>query len=136
MAARTSRLLTLAAAAVAPWVTAAALAQPGPGCRVAPFRGATSPEGAVAQMTVVNTGAGCTIANFGVPAERRNPAQSGTITVAPSRGSARFVAPDAVYTPAAGQVGDDEFAYEAEAQDGANRTVRLKVRVQVRIVAP
>ena len=69
-------------------------------------------------MHVVNTGASCSIANFGLPAERAHPRPpSGAITGAgPSHGSAVFALLQARYTPAPGYVGEDEFAYEAFAQ--------------------
>jgi hypothetical protein len=116
----------------------AAIAAAGdPPCIVAPFQGATTAQGASTQMRVVNTGATCRIVNFGKPAERGNPASSGSITAAPAHGSADFVAPEARYTPTPGYVGVDAFAYEAFAagsQDG--QPLRLKVRVQVQVVAP
>ena len=116
----------------------AAIAAAGePECSVAPFQGATTAQGASTRMRVVNTGAACRIVNFGRPAERGNPASSGAITAAPAHGSAVFVAPEVRYTPSRGYVGTDEFAYEAFAagsQDG--HPLRLKVRVQVQVVAP
>ena len=114
---------------------AAVLAQPSV-CRLEPFQGATSPQGAVALMHVVNTGATCSITNYGVPVGRGNPADSGSITSQPSHGSAEFTAPQAKYTPAPGYVGDDEFAYEAYARGSINQQLRLKVRVKVQVVAP
>ena len=108
-----------------------------PACSVAPFQGATAAQGATTRMRVVNTGAACHITNFGKPGEKGNPAESGAITTPPSHGSAVFAAPDARYTPAPGYVGADEFAYEAFAagsKDG--HPLRLKVRVQVQVVAP
>jgi hypothetical protein len=108
----------------------------GPGCRVEPFDGASTTQGAIARMHVINTARGCTIVNLGAPAERRNPAQSGAITEQPKHGSATFVAPDTIYTPERGYVGDDEFAYEAFARGAGDRPVRLKVRVKVTVVAP
>lgn len=100
------------------------------GCQVDPFRGATLPQGAVAQMTVVNTGTRCAIENFGASG-RTNPADSGSITTPPTHGSAEFVAPRAEYTPTAVFVGADEFAYAAFAKGDMNQQVRLKVRVNV-----
>ena len=105
-------------------------------CRIEPFQGATLPQGAIAHMHITNTGAACAIGNFGVPAERRNPAESGTITSKPSHGSAAFSAPHARYTPEPGFVGEDEFTYEAIAKGNIQQTVRLKVRVLVHIKAP
>ena len=115
----------------------AVLSQPPRACRVEPFQGAALPQGAVAHMHVVNSGAACTITLFGVPGERRNPAESGSITTQPAHGSAAFVAPQALYTPAKGFVGDDEFTLEALAKgNNVQQSVRLKVRVVVRVVAP
>ena len=112
-----------------------ALAQQ-PVCRVEPFQGATSPQGAVARMRVVNTGSSCVIVNHGVPAERSNPADSGSITKQPAHGKAELVAPHAKYTPDRGYVGEDEFEYVAFARGRSNEQVRLKVQVKVLIVAP
>ena len=113
----------------------AALAQQ-PACRVEPIQGATSPQGAIARMRVVNTGSSCAIVNHGVPAERGNPADSGKITKQPAHGKAQFVAPHAQYTPDQGYVGEDEFEYEAFARGRSNQQVRLKVQVKVLVVAP
>jgi hypothetical protein len=112
-----------------------ALAQQ-PECRISSFQGATLPQGAVTNMRVVNTGASCVIANYGVPAERSNPADSGSITRPPAHGAAEFVAPNAKYTPAQGYAGEDEFEYEAFARSGSNQPLRLKVQVKVLVVAP
>ena len=87
-------------------------------------------------MRVVNTGGSCSIANYGMPAERRNPADSGRMTKQPRHGKAEFVAPHAQYTPARGYVGEDEFEYEAIAQSPSNQHLRLKVLVKVLVVAP
>ncbi len=112
-----------------------ALAQQ-PECRVSSFQGATLPQGAVARMRVVNKGPSCAIANYGVPEERSNPADSGSITKPPAHGTAEFVAPNAEYTPAPGYVGEDEFEYEAFARSRTNQQVRLRVQVKVLVVAP
>ncbi|MBC8119629.1 MAG: Ig-like domain-containing protein [Burkholderiaceae bacterium] len=85
-------------------------------CRVEPFQGATLPSGAVVQMRVVNTGAACAIVNYGVPAEKLNPADSGSITTQAAHGKAEFVAPAAKYTPERGFVGEDAFEYDAFAR--------------------
>lgn len=105
-------------------------------CFVEPFTGAALPQGATARMRVVSNGKPCRIINFGVSAERRNPSDSGTITQAPTRGKAEFIAPRAVYTPDPGFVGDDEFAYEAHAKGNVDQQIRLRVRVLVSVVAP
>lgn len=107
-----------------------------PPCRVEPFQGATTPQGASTRMRVVNTGAACRIANFGLPGERGHPASTGTITAPPMHGSATFVAPEVRYTPARGYVGADAFAYEAIATGAQDQPLRLKVRVRVEVVAP
>ena len=107
-----------------------------PDCFVEPFTGAALPQGATARMRVVSNGKPCRIINFGVSAERRNPADAGTITQAPTRGKAEFVAPRAVYTPEPGFVGDDEFAFEAHAKGHVDQQIRLRVRVLVSVVAP
>jgi len=87
-------------------------------------------------MHVVNSGAACAITTFGIPAERRNPAESGAITSDPLHGSAEFNAPQARYTPTPGFVGDDEFAFEAIAKgNNVSQPVRLKVRVLVHVRA-
>ena len=59
-------------------------------CRVEPFQGATTQQGAVAEMTVTNSGASCSITNYGVPAGRINPSESGAITSAPTHGRELF----------------------------------------------
>lgn len=108
----------------------------GRSCSTEPFRGATSPQGAVAHMRVTNSGQSCAIVNYGVPAGREHPAHAGSITVNPAHGQALFVAPQAAYTPAPGYVGPDAFEYEALAKDRNSQEVRLKVRVEVVVNAP
>ena len=119
-------------------VRTAALAAPAerPDCRIEPIQGATSAQGAVAQIHRVNDGRPCGITNFGVPAERANPADSGSITQKPAHGSALFIAPQARYTPERGYVGADEFEYEAFAKGSHRQSVRLKIRVEVTVTAP
>ncbi len=87
-------------------------------------------------MYVVNTGTTCSVANYGVPVGRANPADSGSITSKPSHGSAEFAAPQVRYTPEPGYVGDDEFTYEAFARGAMDQRLRLRVRVMVQVVAP
>ena len=105
-------------------------------CRIEPFSGATLPQGAVAQMTIANTGASCAIANYGVPAGRQNAAESGSITSAATHGTASFTPPRAAYTPQAGFLGADEFAYTAMAKAHNGQQITLRVRVKVKVVAP
>lgn len=105
-------------------------------CRVEPFSGATMPQGADTTMRLANTGKTCTIINFGVGADRSNPAQSGTITKPPAHGKAEFKPPRAAYTPEPGYVGEDAFEYEAYARGQSNQPVRLLVRVKVTVTAP
>ena len=114
----------------------AANAQTKKNCRVEPFQGATLPQGAVAQMTVTNMGSSCSITNYGVPTDRKNPAHSGSITSAPVHGTASFTSPQATYTPEPGFAGDDDFAYEAIAKGNIDQQLRLRVRVKVKVVAP
>jgi hypothetical protein len=130
---RTHAVLMLFAIA---YLAIAAHAQTKRPCRVEPFQGATLPQGAVAQMTVVNTGASCSITNYGVPTDRGNPAYSGTIASAPAHGAASFASPQATYTPEPGFAGDDDFAYEAIAKGNIGQQLRLRVRVKVKVVAP
>jgi hypothetical protein len=127
------RRAALAAALVA--LNSSSLAQPSRTCRVEPFDGATQPQGAVAQMHVVNTGAACSIENFGGTRSIRNPAEGGRITAKPAHGTAEFVGPHARYTPAPGFVGEDEFAYEANAKGTRDQQVLLRVRVKVQVTA-
>ena len=108
-------LLVLLAAALLT-TSGSLLAQPSATCRVEPFDGASRPEGAVTQMYVVNTGAPCSIRNFGGTRSIPSPAENGSITSKPAHGTAEFVAPAARYTPAPGYVGEDEFAYIANAK--------------------
>ena len=107
-----------------------------PVCRVLPFRGATSPQGADAEMHVVNTGQPCSITNFGVPSARQNPADSGRITSPPSVGVAEFKPPRAVYLPKAGFDGEDYFEYEATAKGPSDNPLLIRVRVKVTVKAP
>ena len=107
-----------------------------PACHVEPFQGATLPQGATAHMSVVSAGRACGITNFGVPSERRNLAESGTITVKAQHGLAEFSAPKATYKPEPGYVGEDEFAYEAFAKGNMDQQVHLRVRVKVTVSAP
>jgi hypothetical protein len=105
-------------------------------CRVEPFSGATSGQGAVATITVRNTGEACSIQNFGAPTEKKNPASSGRITQVPRHGTASFDAPLAHYVPAAGYIGADEFSYEARATGNTGQQVLLRVHVKVTVTAP
>lgn len=105
-------------------------------CRVESFQGATLPQGATAHMSVVSGSRACSISNFGVPAERRNLAESGSITVKPQHGVAEFLAPKASYRPELGYVGEDEFSYEAYAKGNIDQQLHLRVRVKVTVVAP
>ena len=130
---RTHAVLILFAAAS---LAIAANAQTKKTCRVEPFQGATLPQGTVAEMTVTNTGSSCSITNYGVPTDRRNPAYSGSITSAPAHGAASFTSPQATYTPEPGFAGDDEFTYEAIAKGNIDQQLRLRVRVKVKVVAP
>jgi hypothetical protein len=115
----------------------AALAQSEqPACRVPSFRGATSPQGADAEMYVVNTGRPCTIINFGMLTERQNPAYLGRITRPPSIGTAEFKPPRAVYTPKPGYEGDDYFEYEANAKGPSENALLFRVRVKVFVKLP
>jgi len=107
-----------------------------PDCVVDRFQGAASPGGADVRMRLVNLGKPCAVANHGVASERSHPAESGAITKSPAHGTAVFAAPDAVYMPAKGFVGNDEFAYEAFAKGKTDQRVRLRVRVRVEVVAP
>ena len=123
-------LLACAAACIVP------ASAKSPACSVKPFQGASLPQGAVAQMRIVNTGQACVISSYRLPAEHANPADSGRITRQPGHGKAEFAAPHAKYTPEAGYVGKDEFEFEAFARGRSNQNVRLKVQVQVQVVAP
>ena len=118
----------------------ALLAGPAPAqdavCTIAPYRGASGPDGAVAQVRMRNRGVACTIPNDGSPNDRRYPADSGRILSPAAHGEARFEAPDAVYVPAPGFAGDDEFQFEAFARGSGGRPVRLLVTVRVSVLAP
>jgi hypothetical protein len=104
-----------------------------PPCAVQPYRGATTPQGALAIVTMSNRGQACRLPVFGNPAERSGPATAGRILVAPRSGTAAFDPPAATYTPAAGFEGTDEFEFEADAVDRMNRPLRLYVRVRVTV---
>jgi hypothetical protein len=105
------------------------------GCQVSPFSGASSLQGTVATMSVVNDGQACGITLYGVPAERRNPATQGVITGESKHGKAEFVGSRIEYTPVAGYVGDDEFSCEAWAIGTSPRSVMLKVQMKVQVRA-
>ncbi len=126
-------LLTLAGMAL----TVCASAQsPTSACSVEPYRGATTPQGALAVVKMTNRGQVCEMPNYGYPAEGGNPATSGRILVPPKHGRARFDAPVVAYLPDSGFVGSDEFEYEAMTTDRTHRPLRLYVRVQVTVSAP
>ena len=127
--------------AVITFLTAASLsiavnAETSATCRIEPFSGATLPQGAVAQMAIANTGEPCAITNYGVPSNRQNAAYSGSITSAATHGIASFTPPRATYTPQPGFVGDDKFAYTAMARSQNGQQITLRVRVEVKVVAP
>ncbi|RZL91000.1 MAG: hypothetical protein EOP76_14485 [Variovorax sp.] len=112
-----------------------AQAQPSP-CNVPVFRGATLPQGGVAEMQVVNNGRPCGIRNFGHYPDTASLAQSGSITTQPKNGVARFEPPRALYTPNPGFVGDDYFEYQASAKGPQDHPVSLRVKVKVSVAAP
>jgi Bacterial Ig domain len=122
-----------ALASLALWIAAApTIAQPLK-CEISPIRGASSPQGAVATMRVINDGRSCGLTNYGLPAERQNPATDGVITQPPTHGKAEFVGPRVQYTPKAGYVGEDAFAYEARTADATGRPIVLKVHLKVKV---
>ena len=133
VAARTRFSVFGSAALLTILVGAAAYAR-APACDISPIRGAMSPAGAQAVMRVVNDGTPCGLVNFGLPNERRNEAHDGTITQTPKHGRAEFSRGRVDYTPNAGYVGEDEFAYEARAVGSGGREVTLRVRVKVTIL--
>jgi hypothetical protein len=105
-------------------------------CRIGEIRGATSAQGAVANVTMTNTGATCRIPNYGIPALRANPADTGRITKPPRNGTAAFDPPDATYVPNRGFAGEDEFEYEASAKGADERVVQLRVTVKLTVTRP
>lgn len=121
------------------WVTLCAtgvvLAQP-EGCRVAPYRGASQPGGAVANISMRNTGQSCVLPMYGRPAEKADPATSGRITKHPTNGKAAFVPPAASYTPDPGFTGQDEFEVEAWVPARSRDPIRLLVRFTVTVARP
>jgi len=106
-------------------------------CEVPTFSGAMSPQGASATMTVVSDGLFCTVMNWGVPSERRNPATAGEITEFPRHGTAMFGGAAARYVADRGYVGRDAFAYRATAfgSDGLEHTMIVRVEVDVKAAA-
>jgi hypothetical protein len=122
-----------AAMMFAPFVPSQAHAQD-PRCLVPPFSGAAQPQGAVAQMRVVNDGKACGVSHFGVPSERRNPAESSKIIQPAAHGTLQFVAPRILYTPEPGFAGEDEFTYEARAKNKREEPVTLKVKMKVTVL--
>ena len=105
-------------------------------CRIQPYRGAASAQGADARASVVNRGQSCVFTNYGIPEDRTNPAYSGRIIKPPKGGTAVFNAHSAIYTPNPGFVGADAFEYEATAMNRGGTAVRLLVRVMVDVAAP
>lgn len=105
-------------------------------CRIEPYRGASSVQGAHAKVRMVNTGQACIFKNYGIPDERAHPAHSGRITQQAGNGKAEFAAPAALYTPTPGFAGMDSFEFEAEAVGRSGAALRLKVRVSIEVVAP
>jgi TonB family protein len=103
-------------------------------CEVPSFAGATSPQGASVRMTVVSDGLACSIANWGMPDDRRNPATAGEITEPSQHGTAVFFSPTARYIADRGYVGPDAFAYRATVRDsdGLERVMTVRVDVDVR----
>jgi thiol-disulfide isomerase/thioredoxin len=103
-------------------------------CFLLPFRSPARPEGADVTMIVVSDGRPCAIPSWGIPTERRNPATAATISGAPRHGKAVFISPRLEYTPDAGYVGEDEFAYEATVIDsvGAEVVLRFRIKADVR----
>jgi hypothetical protein len=106
-----------------------------PRCIVPPFSGAAQPQGTVAMMRIINDGKACGVSHFGVPSEKRNPAQTAKIIHPASHGTVRFVAPRVLYQPEAGYVGEDEFVYEARAKNNQDQPVVLRVKMKV-VVLP
>ena len=105
-------------------------------CKVPVFRGAAQPQGGEAEMHVVNNGRSCGIRNFGNYPDTESLAYSGSITLPPKNGAAKFEPPRALYTPAPGFVGEDYFEYQANAKGPHGNPVFLKVRVKVSVTAP
>jgi TonB family protein len=103
-------------------------------CFLLPFRSPARPEGADVTMIVVSDGRPCAIPSWGIPVERRNPATTATISVAPRHGTAAFISPRMEYTADPGYAGVDEFAYETTVIDsvGADVVLRLRVKADVR----
>jgi TonB family protein len=103
-------------------------------CEVPYFTGATSPQGVSVTMTVVSDGLACSIPNWGVPDDRRNPATTGDISDASQHGTAVFFPPTARYIADRGYVGPDAFAYRATVRDGdgLERVMTVRVDVDVR----
>lgn len=104
-------------------------------CFVSAFRGAATPEGATATMTVVSNGTPCAVNNFGNPDLRQNPASSIAITAAPLHGTVESAAPRVLYKAETGYIGDDVFTYEARAQYPNGDPMTMRVRVKVAVVA-
>ena len=117
------------------WFPGPAEAQTKP-CNVERFQGATLPQGAVAQMHVVNDGNSCSFTVYGLPSEKANPADSGSITSQAKHGTVKYEAPDARYVPAPGYAGPDEFELQAFARGRGEQPYRIRVRVQVTVSLP
>jgi TonB family protein len=103
-------------------------------CFVSMLRGAATPDGADATIIVVSDGLPCGIANFGMPAVRQNGATEAVVTEPPKHGTVAFVAPRIEYRAERAYVGEDRFAYEAQATgpNGVPVTLRVRVKADVR----
>jgi hypothetical protein len=105
-------------------------------CAVPSFRGAGGQFGAYATMTVMNDGQPCSSTIY-VDPESRTPPDQLRIVTAPSNGTLTVTQPHTVnYTPNAGFVGADRFAYAGAGRGRGSQLVQLSVTVLPGPAAP
>lgn len=127
------RLSGLAGAALAALLVGGlAPAASGRVCEVPPFRGATQPGGAQAQMRLTNTGDPCAIRLL-ADIEARQPFTTITLTQVPRHGTATILADRVAYRPNPGFRGADVFEVAASAALRGN-LISGRVRVEVTVL--
>ena len=131
------RLDLVLAVALAGWTCLApalAAAQSSARCSIPSFRGAGGQFGAYATMTVMNDGKACSFAIY-VDPESRTPPDQLRIVTAPSNGTLTLTQPHTVnYTPNAGFVGADRFAYAGSGLARGGHLVQLSVTMSVTVL--
>jgi hypothetical protein len=118
--------------------TAIALNAPGvtnAPCTVPSFAGASSPAGASATMTVLNSAITCGVTLFGVSSPTfQHPATGGLITRPPQHGTVTIEAPRFVYHPDPTYAGTDAFGVQMFSTDLNGQAVTLTVNTNVNVL--